>query len=117
MQPDSLPDVARFSTRLAENNVRVMRSVERLPNRVDDLVSALRQADWSEIRRLSERMVSGDNHSHDTIRYRAERVCEELGKPNNVHAIRQSVVRLIGACGTPTFRDKNAAAKQTDWKN
>jgi hypothetical protein len=100
MQHD-LPNVAQLSTRLADDNARVARFIDRMAQRIDALMAALQQGDVDELRRLSENLASiGDAHGGDTIRYRAERVCEEIRKPNNLRGIRRSVVRLIGACGT-----------------
>jgi hypothetical protein len=100
MQHD-IPHVARLSTRLAADNLRVMRSVDRMAQRVDALIDALRRGDMSELRRLSENLVTTSNaDGADTLRYRAERVCQELHKPNNLRAIKRSVVHLIGACGS-----------------
>jgi hypothetical protein len=118
MNQEELRTMARLSARLAANNARVLSSAERLSDRVDALVAALRRADWSEIRRISENAAAGASGT-DTIRYRAERVCEELLKPNNLHAIRQSVVRLIGACGTTRYEkqhhEKQPADKSAEW--
>ena len=94
-----LPNITQLSARLANDNTRLKRCLERLPARADALAQALGQADISELRRLSQDLTTtNDACGSDTIRYRAERVCEELKKPNNLKAIRQSVVRLIGAC-------------------
>ncbi len=112
MQHD-FPNVARLSTRLATDNARVMRSVDRMAQRVDALIDALRRGDVSELRRLSENLAATSDPSGDTISYRAERVCEELLKPNNVRGIKRSVVHLIGACGS---KRRMGQAQQEDWQ-
>jgi len=109
-----LPDIARLGHRLAADNHRVARCIDRLPQRAEALVEAVRRTDVPEIRRLSENLAAASGSDGlDTVRYRAERVCEELKKPNNLRAIRHSVVRLIGACGGAARADQ---ARDTDWQ-
>jgi hypothetical protein len=95
-----LPPIVQLSARLADGNARVTRFIDRMAVRADALMSALQQGDVGELRRLSEHMVAtSDASGLDTVRYRAERVCQELLKPNNIRGIKRSVVHLIGACG------------------
>src|SRR5262245_25634876 len=107
-----LPNIPRLSTRLATDNVRVTRSIDRMAQRVDALMAALQQNDVTELRRLSENIVAtGDVSALDNVRYRAERVCQELLKPNNLRGIKRSVVHLIGACGSGRHE-----TLQDDWQ-
>ncbi len=109
-----LPHIARLSTRLAADNTRVTRFIDRMAQRVDALLDALRQGDVGELRRLSENLVAtSESCGFDTIRYRAERVCEELLKPNNLRGIKRSVVHLIGACGGVRRTDQG---QREDWQ-
>jgi ribosomal protein L29 len=111
MQHD-LPNIARLSARLAADNALVTSCIEQLQQRVDALIQALARADVQELRRISEDLAkTSDACGTDTIRYRAERVCEELKKPNNLRAVRQSVARLIGACNAP-----RADQPHDDWQ-
>jgi ribosomal protein L29 len=111
MQPD-LPNIARLSARLAVGNALVTAHIERLQQRVDALLQALARTDVQELHRISENLAkTSDACGLDTIRYRAERVCEELKKPNNLRAVRHSVARLIGACGSP-----RADQPHDDWQ-
>jgi len=102
MQRRDLPNLRDPSARLTADNAKVQNSAERLVQHIDDLVAALQQADWQKLHELSRQMVDEtpvDAPARHAITYRAERVCEELRKPNNIRSIKQSVVRLIGACG------------------
>ena len=111
--PYDLPNIARLAARLTADNTRLQRCLERLPPRAEALVQALGQADISELRRLSQDLTTtSDACGSDTIRYRAERVCEELKKPNNLRAIRHTVVRLIGACDG----QRGGQAQDGDWQ-
>ncbi len=113
-----LPNITLLSTRLAADNLRVMRSVDRMAQRVDALIDALRRGDVGELRLLSENLAAtSDAAGADTLRYRAERVCRELHKPNNLRAIKRSVVQLIGACGSLRRTDQGQAqGQQEDWQ-
>ena len=109
-----LPNIPRLSTRLATDNTRVTRSIDRMAQRVDALIEALQQGNVGELRRISEDLAgTSDACGFDTIRYRAERVCEELRKPNNLRSIKRSVVHLIGACGGVRRTDQG---QQDDWQ-
>jgi hypothetical protein len=109
-----LPSFPRLFARLAADNERVMRFIDRLPQRVDALVDALQRSDAGELRRLSENMATtSEDCGLDTIRYRAERVCQELLKPNNLRGIKRSVVHLIGACGGVRRHDQGVTE---DWQ-
>jgi hypothetical protein len=111
MQPE-LPNIARLSARLAIGNAVVTGCIERLQQQVEALLQALRQTDVRELHRLSENLAEASEAcGMDTIRYRAERVCEEVKKPNNLRAIRHSVARLIGAC-EPSRADQSL----DDWQ-
>jgi hypothetical protein len=108
-----LPNIGHLADRLASDNTRLKRCLERLPPRADALVQALGQANMTELRRLSEDLTTTkDACGSDTVRYRAERVCEELKKPNNLRAIRHSVVCLIGACDG----QRGDQAQDGDWQ-
>ena len=110
MNKHDLPDIACLSGRIEADNKRVLRYLDRLPQRVDSLVEALQQTDLNEVRRLSEYLAdASDDAGCDTVSYRAERVCEELKKPNNLRGVKRSVVRLIGACGSVRRAKKSDA--------
>src|SRR5262245_13640371 len=109
-----VPNIPKLCSRLATDNARVTRFIDRMAQRVDALMQALQQGDVSELRRLSENIVATSDVSDlDTVRYRAERVCQELLKPNNLRGIERSVVHLIGACGSARRTEHN---RQDDWQ-
>jgi hypothetical protein len=109
-----LPNFAGLSTRLAADNAKVTRFIDRMAQRVDALLDALKQGDVNELRRLSENLAGASGEGGlGTLRYRAERVCEELLKPNNLRAIKRSVVHLIGAC---TGSQDSQPGQQDDWQ-
>ena len=99
MNKHDLPDIARLSGRIEADNKRVLRYLDRLPQRVDSLVEALQQTDLNEVRRLSEYLTdASDDVGCDTVSYRAERVCEELKKPNNLRGVKRRRMKPGGAC-------------------
>jgi hypothetical protein len=72
-----------------------------LPSRVDKLVEAAQAEDWFEMRHLAEYMIrSSDAYGRADISACAKQMCDEMDKPDNRLGIQQSLIRLIGACGS-----------------
>lgn len=76
------------------------RFLEVLPARMDQLVEAALQEDWSEVRRLSGLLTRmSRDFGYRTLGDCAQRVRSEADKPENQLGIKRSIVQLISSCG------------------
>lgn len=95
------PDLQSMSKQLARNNARVVDFLDGLPSRIDRLVEAAEEEHWAEVRRLTEYLDrAGEAHGQAEISRRAQIVCRQLDDPRDEIKLKQSIVRLIGSCGT-----------------
>lgn len=96
-----LPNLSKLSDKLAGNNAKVSRYVDSLPVRIDTLVAAANEQDWSEVRRISDQLVrSAETFGYPNVSQAAMQLCQELDKPHNVSGIKLSLLRVLGVYGS-----------------
>ena len=97
---------AELNNRLAGSAARVRQFADNLLEQTDRLVEASIQEDWSEVARLSEFIArGGEIYGYPEVAERAWQIFHDLQEPDNAAGIKRGIVRLLGACGRPTFQD------------
>ncbi len=100
-KPDEKPDIKQLTARMARDNDRVACFVHGLASHVDRLVEATQKSDWDEVRRVCEfLMLSSSVYGLSEVASSAKRVCRELEKPDNTVEVKNSLLKLVGRCGT-----------------
>lgn len=96
-----LPKLSELSDKLAGNNAKVSRYVDSLPVRLDTLVAAANEQDWSEVRRIGDQLVrTAETFGYPSASQAARQLCQELDKPHNVAGIKRSLLRVLGVYGS-----------------
>ncbi len=96
-----LPNLSKLTDKLAGNNAKVARYIDSLPLRIDTLLAAVNDQDWSEVRRIGDQLVrSAEAFGYPAVGQAAQQLCQELDKPHNVEGIQRGIVRILGVYGS-----------------
>jgi len=99
MPSQTPPDLGKACTTLARNVARVNASVDLLANQVDEILKATTQKDWPRVGELSQQVAEqGRALGYRAISARADQVHQQIARSGSETGVRQSLVRLIGAC-------------------
>ncbi|MCA9247630.1 MAG: hypothetical protein KDA42_10955 [Planctomycetales bacterium] len=110
MEEHSLEHLRAINDQLARSNGRVMNFIARLTDRVDELVSASLEHDWSEVRRQSEFLAnSGEVYGFAEMSAAARAVCQRIDEQAEPVEIKRQLMKLVGRCGTARA-DRDSAA-------
>jgi CRP-like cAMP-binding protein len=95
-----LPDLAQLTARLAADNARVARYIERLPEQIDKLVAAVDKAEWDEVQRICDYLArTSQTYGCEALYEQARRVSMALQRRDDELAVKRSVIHLLGAYG------------------
>ena len=95
------PDIGQMTAQLARDNDRVACYLHGLTSHVDRVISASKENDWQEVRRVSEFLMrSSSVYGLSEVARSAEQVCRALDDPANTVEIKRNILKLIGRCGS-----------------
>jgi len=85
------------TSKLRGDIAKVGRFREILLKCLDELVAATWRRDWREVGRVSDRLAKRSRESgHSLVSALAKNVNKESQKPDNYHAVKRSLIKLIG---------------------
>ena len=94
------PNTGAISDQLAADNARVANYVDGILGRVDQLVEAVSEGRWHDVRRISDYIArSSATYQCPAIAVDARDVCIATIETDNAEEIKRRIVKLIGTCG------------------
>lgn len=105
-------DLAEINRRLTASNARVRAFVDRLTDRVDQLVDAAGQGKWPELNRLSKSLAyRAELHGFSDLADAARAVSDAFVRTDGQTEVHRRVTGLVSHCGRVRRRGRDNALK------
>jgi hypothetical protein len=96
----SRPLLSQQADQLARNNARTLQATDRLIEAVDQILKAMAEGNWTELRASCESLaMSAESRGWTEVQAATADVQQALDGAGDEQRIRRSVIRLIARCG------------------
>ena len=103
MTKPNLPNIGQLAARMSANHARVTRSIDQMIAPIDEMVQASADCNWTKVAELGHQLADDSREAgYRGVSVMAQVVANEAGRPDNAHAVKRSLIRLIGTYGRST---------------